>query len=276
MTHPDSTHLEGKVALITGAARGQGRSHALALAERGVNVILVDICDVVSPEVEYPPATEDELEETAALVREQGGTALAHVVDTRDFGTLNAIVNESTEILGGLDIVLANAGYVAWRRFWEMPGAEWQAMIDVTLTGTFNTLKAAAPHLIEQGRGGSIIITSSAAGIKAFPGQMHYSTAKHGLVGLTKAAALELGPYGIRVNSLHPFVVDTYMGQRTPRMLKLIEENPSYTASLGKVLHEPASLTCQDVSDTVLYLLSPAARLITGHQLRMDSGQSIV
>jgi NAD(P)-dependent dehydrogenase (short-subunit alcohol dehydrogenase family) len=146
----------------------------------------------------------------------------------------------------------------------------------VTLTGTFNTLKAAAPIMIEQGRGGSIIITSSAAGLKALPGQMHYTTAKHGLVGMTKTAALELGPFGIRVNSLHPFVVDTHMGQRTERMMRLIEENPSYLNSLGRVLHDPPSLTCDDVSRAVLYLLSPAARLMTGHQLRLDSGQTLV
>jgi NAD(P)-dependent dehydrogenase (short-subunit alcohol dehydrogenase family) len=127
--------------------------------------------------------------------------------------------------------------------------------------------------MIEQGRGGSIIITSSAAGLKAFPGQMHYSTAKHGLVGMTKAAALELGPFGIRVNSLHPFVVDTHMGQRTERMLRLIADNPSYTLSLGKVLPDPPYLSCADVSATVLYLLSPAARLITGDQLRLDAGR---
>jgi NAD(P)-dependent dehydrogenase (short-subunit alcohol dehydrogenase family) len=157
-----------------------------------------------------------------------------------------------------------------------MPATTWQDMLDVTLTGTFNTLKAAAPIMIEQGRGGSIVITSSAAGLKALPGQMHYTTAKHGLVGLTKTAALELGPFGIRVNSLHPFVVDTYMGQRTERMMRIIEENPSYVNSLGRVLQDPPNLTCDDVSQAVLYLLSPAARLMTGHQLRLDSGQTIV
>ena len=270
------THLEGKVALITGAARGQGRSHALALAAEGVDVILVDLCAPVSPEVEYPPATEAELRDVVSEAEKLGRRAIAHVLDIRDAAALTAAVEGSAEELGRLDIVLANAGYVSWQRFWEMPAEQWQSMIDVTLTGTFNTLKAAAPRMIEQGRGGSILITSSAAALKAFPGQMHYSTAKHGLVGLTKAAALELGPFGIRVNSLHPFVVDTHMGQRTERMLRLIADNPSYTLSLGKVLQDPLYLSCADVSAAVLYLLSPAARLITGDQLRLDAGHGLV
>jgi SDR family mycofactocin-dependent oxidoreductase len=268
--------LDGKVALITGAARGQGRSHAIVLAEEGADVILVDVCGPVSADVEYPPATKADLDEVVQEVTKRGRRALAHVLDIRDFDPLKRAVSESATELGGLDIVLANAGFVSWHRFWEMPADSWQAMIDVTLTGTFNTLKAAAPIMIEQGRGGSIIVTSSAAGLKALPGQLHYTTAKHGLVGLTKTAALELGPFGIRVNSLHPFVVDTHMGQRTDRMMRLIEENPSYVNSLGRVLQDPPSLTCDDVSRSVLYLLSPAARLMTGHQLRLDSGQTIV
>jgi len=268
--------LEGKVALITGAARGQGRSHAIVLAEEGADVILVDICGPVSDDVEYPPATKSDLDDVVREVRDRGRRAIPQVTDTRDFDALNLAVRSSAAELGGLDIVIANAGYVSWQRFWEMPASAWQGMIDVTLTGTFNTLKAAAPIMIEQGRGGSIIITSSTAGLKALPGQMHYTTAKHGLVGMTKAAALELGPFGIRVNSLHPFVVDTYMGQRTDRMLRLLEENPSYVNSLGKVLTDPPYLTCDDVSRAVLYLLSPAARLMTGHQLRLDAGQTIV
>ena len=129
-----------------------------------------------------------------------------------------------------------------------MPADSWQAMLDVTLTGTFNTLKAAAPIMIEQGRGGSIIITSSAAGLKALPGQMHYTTAKHGLVGMTKTAALELGPFGIRVNSLHPFVVDTNMGQRTERMMQLIEENPELHQQPRPGAAGPAQPDLRDVS----------------------------
>jgi SDR family mycofactocin-dependent oxidoreductase len=268
--------LEGKVALITGAARGQGRSHAIVLAEEGADVILVDVCGPVSEEVEYPPATRAELDDVVREVAGRGRRAIPQVIDTRDFDTLNLAVRASTTDLGGLDIVIANAGFVSWGRFWELPVTAWQNMIDVTLTGTFNTLRATAPVMIEQGRGGSIVIVSSTAGLKALPGQMHYTTAKHGLVGMTKAAALELGPFGIRVNSLHPFVVDTYMGQRSERMLRLLEENPSYVNSLGKVLTDPPHLTCEDVSRAVLYLLSPAARLITGHQLRLDSGQTIV
>ena len=268
--------LDGKVALITGAARGQGRSHAIVLAEEGADVILVDICGPVSADVEYPPAARAELDEVVREVAGRGRRALPHVLDIRDFAALDRAVRESAAALGGLDIVLANAGFVSWHRFWEMPAETWQAMMEVTLTGTFNTLKAAAPIMIAQGRGGSIVITSSAAGLKALPGQLHYTTAKHGLVGLTKGAALELGPFGIRVNSLHPYVVDTRMGSRTERMIRLIEENPSYADSLGRVLADPPSLTCDDVSRAVLYLLSPSARLVTGHQLRLDSGQTIV
>jgi SDR family mycofactocin-dependent oxidoreductase len=268
--------LDGKVALITGAARGQGRSHAIQLARAGVDLILVDICAAPSDDVEYPPATEAELEDVVSEVQRLGRRATGHVIDIRDFEILDRAVRDSAAELGGLDIVLANAGYVSWSRFWEMTPAHWQNLIDVTLTGTFNTLKAAAPIMIEQGRGGSIIITNSPAGLKAMPGQMHYTTAKHGLVGLTKAAAIELGPYGIQVNSLHPHVVETHMGQRTKRMAELIEANPSYLNSFGRVLYEPHFLSCEDVSQTVLYMLSPGARHMTGAQLSLDAGSTIV
>jgi SDR family mycofactocin-dependent oxidoreductase len=268
--------LEGKVALITGAARGQGRSHAALLASKGADVILVDLCAPVSDDVEYPAATKADLDGAVSEVLKLGRRAIGHIVDVRDFDALDCAVRSSVAELGSLDIVLANAGYVSWSRFWELSTAHWQTLIDVTLTGTFNTLKAAAPIMIEQGRGGSVVITSSPAGLKAMPGQMHYTTAKHGLVGLTRAAAIELGPYGIRVNSLHPHAVDTEMGRRTPRMIKLIEENPSYRNSFGRVIHDPLVLSCDDVSQTVLYMLSPAARLMTGQQVSLDAGYTIV
>lgn len=268
--------LNGKVALVTGAARGVGRAMAIAMAREGADVALLDICAAVSDDVEYPPATREELDGVADEVRRLGRRATTHVADVRDYDTVETAVRSAVAELGGLDIVCANAGYVSWHRFWEISQQEWQSMLDVSLTGMFNVLKAVAPIMIDQGRGGSIVITSSTAGIKALPGQMHYTTAKHGLVGMTKAAALELAPHRIRVNSLHPTIVATHMGKRSQAMLDLLAANPHYGASFGRILTEPAHIETEDLAQTVLFLVSPAAQLMTGQQVIIDAGSTIV
>lgn len=267
--------LDGKVALVTGAARGQGRSHALCLAEQGAAILAVDVCRRVSEEA-YLPATPEDLAETVRLVTATGGRILARELDVRDGPSLEQFVRSGAEELGGLDIVVANAGVTTWSTLLEMSGRLWQDTIDINLTGVFNTLKASVPILVEQGRGGSIVIISSVAGIKALPGLAHYSASKHGLVGLMKAAAIELAPYRIRVNTIHPWGVDTPMGETPAKAHTMFEEHPSYQASFGQLLHEPSIATPQDISEAVLFLVSPASRLITGIQLPVDAGATKV
>lgn len=266
--------LEGKVALITGAARGQGRSHAVAMAAEGADVVAFDVCREAAP-VGYATATHEDLAETARLVEEQDRRILTHIGDVRDQAALDRAVAEAFDRLGRLDIVVANAGISNWDRFWEMDEAKWQSMIDINLTGVWRTFKAAVPRMIEQGQGGALVAISSVAGIKSLPGQAHYSAAKHGLVGLVKSAAIELGQYGIRVNSIHPWGVETAM-VADPLVEKLLTENPGYMRSFGAAIDEPLHAQPHEISEAVIYLASDAARLVTGIQLPVDKGATIV
>ena len=266
--------LEGRVALITGAARGQGRSHAVCLAAEGADIVALDLCGEAVP-VGYPVATPADLAETVGLVEETGRKIIARQGDVRSQADLDAAVAAAVDALGGLDIVVANAGIVTWDRFWEMPEDKWQAMLDINLSGVWRTFRAAAPVLIEQGRGGSMIAISSVAGLKSLPAQAHYSAAKHGIVGLTKAAAIELGPFKIRVNSIHPWGVDTPMAH-DPTVWRLIDENPTYRASYGSILTDPQIADPGDISDAVVWLASDASRAVTGIQLPVDMGATAV
>jgi SDR family mycofactocin-dependent oxidoreductase len=267
--------VDGKVAFITGAARGQGRAEAVRLAEEGADIIALDICAPVGG-TSYPPATPEDLKETARLVEALGRRIVAREADVREFDAVARACTEGAEELGGLDIVVANAGINNWSRFWEMSAAQWQTLIDVNLTGVWHTLKAAAPLMIDQGRGGAMILTSSVAGLKALPGQAHYAAAKHGLVGLCKAAAIELGPYNIRVNSIHPWGVDTPMASDHEPMLELFEANPTYAASFASVLSDPVIASAREIADAVLWLASDESRVMTGAQIPLDMGASKV
>jgi NAD(P)-dependent dehydrogenase (short-subunit alcohol dehydrogenase family) len=177
--------------------------------------------------------------------------------------------------LGGVDVVVANAGISNWSRFWEMPEDQWQTMLDVNLGGVWRTFKAAAPVLIAQGRGGSMVAISSVAGLKSLPAQAHYSAAKHGVVGLVGSAAIELGPYGVRVNSVHPWGVDTRLAH-DPEVATILADNPTYAGSFGSVLPSPALAEPADVANAVLWLASDAARCVTGVQLPVDMGATTV
>jgi NAD(P)-dependent dehydrogenase (short-subunit alcohol dehydrogenase family) len=171
--------------------------------------------------------------------------------------------------------VVANAGVGNWGRFWELTDRQWRDVIDINLTGVFNTLKAAAPILIEQGDGGSIVVVSSVAGLKAVPGQAHYAASKHAITGLTKNAAIELAPFGIRVNSLHPWGIDTAMGSDSWAM-PLIVANPSYAASYAQILTEPRACQPEDIAAAGAWLASDEARTVTGTQLSVDHGATKV
>jgi len=267
--------VQGKVAFVTGAARGQGRAHAVKLAEEGADLIIADIC-AAATEVDYPTATPEDLAETVAAIEKLDRRVVHAVADVRDLGALQALVDDGVAQLGRLDIVVANAGVLSWGRFWEMSPQRWQDVIDIDLTGVYNTLRAATPAMIAAGNGGSIIATSSVLGLKSLPGQAHYSAAKHGVVGLVKAAAIELGPYHIRVNSIHPWGVNTALGDIGPEGLKILEDNPSYGGSLGQVLYDPPISEPEDIANSVLFLASDESRTITGTQFRIDHGATIV
>jgi SDR family mycofactocin-dependent oxidoreductase len=268
--------LEGRVAFITGAARGQGRSHAVRLAREGASIIAIDVAADVSPDNGYPPASRADLDETVELVKAEGREILARVVDVRDSDGMNAILARGAATFGRLDVVVANAGIVSWGRFWEMSDDQWQTLIDVNLTGVWRTMKAAAPHMIEAGNGGSIITISSVSGIKSLPGQAHYSAAKHGVVGLTKTAAIELGEYGIRVNSIHPWGVATPMAAEDANMAKLFTDHPNYGMSFASALPGLLLAEPDDISDGVVYLASDLSRAVTGTQLTIDMGATKV
>jgi SDR family mycofactocin-dependent oxidoreductase len=264
--------LEGKVAFVTGAARGQGRSHAVRLASEGASVIAVDVANAVGGHNTYPPATEADLKETARLLEQIGSPSVVETCDVRDFAPLSDVLGAAVKHLGGrLDIVVANAGISNWGRFWEMPEEQWQTMIDVNLSGVWHSMKAAVPHMLSANNGGSIITVSSVAGIKSLPGQAHYSAAKHGVVGLTKTAAIELGEFGIRVNSIHPWGVATPMGE-DPYTATLLTEHPNYIASFGSALPSIPMADPGDISDAVLWLASDLSRTVTGAQLTVDMG----
>ena len=204
--------LAGKVAYVTGAARGQGRSHCIRLARAGADIVAIDACGPVTAHNGYPPSQPEDLAETVNLVEGEGRKILASEVDVRDAAGQQRVVGDAIEQFGRLDIVVANAGVLNWGRLWEISAEQWQDTLDINLTGLWNTIKAVVPPMIEAGNGGSIITISSAAGIKAVPGCGHYCASKFGVVGLTNSLAVELGEFGIRVNSVHPYGTDTPMG----------------------------------------------------------------
>jgi SDR family mycofactocin-dependent oxidoreductase len=269
--------LDGRVAFVTGVARGMGRSHAIRLAREGASVIGIDVASEVSSYCGYPPATEEDLLETERLLKAEGQRYVTATADVRDSSALESVLSSGVAELGDrLDVVVANAGINNWGRFWEMSDEQWLAMIDVNLTGVWRTLKAAVPHMLSAGNGGSIITVSSVAGIKALPGQAHYSSAKHGVVGLTKSAAIELGEYGIRVNSVHPWGVTTAMGTDDPTTEKMLTAHPNYVMSFGSVLPAIGLAEANDISDAVVYLASDLSRAVTGTQLTVDMGATKV
>ena len=268
--------VEGKVAFVTGAARGQGRSHAVRLAEEGADIIAVDLC-AQGDSVPYPMATPDDLAQTVKEVEALDRRIVATRADVRDAGALKSALDAGVAELGRLDIVCANAGIFSFSTE-ELGEQAWRDMIDINLTGVWHTAKAAVPHLVEGGRGGSMILTSSTAGLKGFPNFAHYVSAKHGVVGLMRTLALELAPHMIRVNSVHPTSVNTDMIQNdaTYRLFAPDIENPSredVAPRFGELNALPINwVEARDVSNAVLFLASDEARYITGVTLPVDAG----
>jgi SDR family mycofactocin-dependent oxidoreductase len=259
----------GKVAFITGAARGQGRAEAVRLAQEGADIIAVDICRKLSS-TSYEGSTPEDLAETVRLVEKEGRRIVATQTDIRDFDALSAALTAGVEQLGRLDVVIANAGICSAANSWEITPEQWQETIDVNLTGTFHTAKAAIPILIEQGTGGCIIMISSVAGIRGLPFVGHYVASKHGMVGLAKTMANELGQYNIRVNTVHPNGVDT--GMKLTDIIPFMQEHantlaPIFMNPLPEVISQP-----EDIANAVAWLASDEARHVTGIQLPIDLG----
>lgn len=274
--------VEGKVALITGAARGQGRSHALRLAEEGADIIAVDVCGPVSDDSQIEPATPDDLTTTADLVKGRNRRIVTAEVDVRDYDAMAAAVDSGVEQLGRLDIVVANAGIGNGGQTLDKTSeTDWTDMIDVNLAGVWKSVKAAVPHILSGGQGGSIILTSSVGGLKAYPHTGHYIAAKHGVIGLMRAFAVELGQHSIRVNAVCPTNVNTpmFMNDGTMKLFRPDLENPGpddlkVAAQFMHVLPvgwvEPV-----DISNAVLFLASDEARYITGLPVTVDAGSML-
>ena len=268
----DELPLAGRVAYVTGAARGQGRSHCVRLARAGADVVAIDACAPVAAHNGYPPATAEDLAETVNLVEGEGRKILAKETDVRDAEGQLRVVAEAVEQFGRLDIVVANAGVLNWGRLWEISPQQWQETLDTNLTGVWNTLRAVVPAMIEAGNGGSIINVSSAAGIKAVPGCGHYCASKFGVVGLTNSLAVELGEYGIRVNSVHPYGTDTPMGNDLS-MYQTFQDHPHYIHSFSPGALPTESLADPDlVSDIVVWLAGDSSSLLTAVQIPADKG----
>jgi SDR family mycofactocin-dependent oxidoreductase len=264
--------VEGKVAFITGAARGQGRSHAVRLAEEGADIIAVDICRDY-PTVGYSLATAADLAETVKAVEALDRRIVATQADVRDLAALTAAVNEGVAQLGRLDVVCANAGICTIQPWHEVTSAVWQDTLDTNLTGVWNTMVAAAPHLIAAG-GGSIICTSSTAGIKGLPFLAPYVAAKHGVVGIARTMANELARHHIRVNTVHPTGVDTPMAAGLGGLDPLIGTDQN----LGPIFMNTLpvqSVDARDISNAVLFLASDESRYVTGLELTVDAGNTI-
>ena len=274
----DMGTLDGKVALVTGGARGQGLAHAHALAKEGADVVLIDICDQIAS-VQYGLATEEDLTLAAKSVGALGVRVAAHKVDTRSSAALDAAVAETVATFGSIDIVVINHGIWTRGALWDLTEDDWLDTIDVNLNGVWRTLKAVSPQLISQ-RSGSVIITASANGVEAQAGAAHYTAAKHGALGLMKSAALEFAPYDVRVNAILPGFVDTAM-TNWQGCYDMTGGKPGST----RADHEAAArhwhafgglIEPDEISGAVVFLASDAARRITGVELPVDSGHLVL
>jgi SDR family mycofactocin-dependent oxidoreductase len=268
---PGNGPLAGSVAFITGAARGQGRSHAVTLAAAGADIIAVDICAGIGS-VPYPLGSTDDLEQTAREVTALGRRVVARQADVRDLDGLSDAFTAGVAELGAATVVVANAGIAPMAA--EPDPAQWHDVIDVNLTGVYHTVEVALPAMIEHGAGGSVIMINSTAGLNGIggpgPGSLGYTAAKHGGVGLMKAYANLLAPHGIRVNSVHPTGVDTPMVMNPVMQAFFRSEHGQSNATTNAM---PVGLiTAQDVSEAVLWLASDASRYVTGVALPVDAG----
>ncbi|OAK56211.1 mycofactocin-coupled SDR family oxidoreductase [Rhodococcoides kyotonense] len=270
--------LDGKVALVTGAARGQGLAHATAMAEEGATVVLVDICEQIAS-VPYGLATDEDLALAEKTVQSVGGRVLAKKVDARSSEQLDELVTEIVAEFGSIDAVVVNHGIWTRASLWDLGESEWQETIDVNLTGVWKVLKAVAPQLNKQ-RSGSVVLTSSVNGLEGQAGSAHYTAAKHGVLGLMKSAALEFAPFGVRVNAICPGFVDTPMtnwqgcydmtGGKPDSTRQEHEKNAHHWHAIGGLI-QPS-----EISGAVVFLASNSSARITGVTLPVDGGHMVL
>ena len=276
--------LEGKVAIITGAARGIGRATAVLFAREGAAVVGIDIAGYVSSAIEVEPATGDDLAETGRLVEAEGGRWLGETLDQRDIGALRAAAQKAVETFGGIDILFANAGIQDFKPLLEMEDADWHDQVDVNLNGSANALRAVAPHIVKRG-GGRIILTSSTQGQHGTKFGASYSASKWGILGLMKSAALELGRYGITVNSVVPGLIDTPLTRHRSRYAQAVGNLDSNKPTAEIEAEAKAKLTEKsplgvpfispdDVAPVVLFLASDEARMVSGAAYDVTGGDS--
>lgn len=272
--------LEGKVAFITGGARGQGRAHAVTCAREGADVVLVDIADQLET-VPYDMATPEDLAETVRQVEALDRRAVAKVADVRSQDQLDEAVSAGIAELGKIDLLIANAGIWTRAPFWEITEQSWDEMIGTNLTGVWKSAKAVAPHMMERGSG-SIVLTSSINGLEPGVNYAHYISAKHAVVGLMKSIALELAPHGIRCNSVHPGAIltgmtdnqsgyDMFAGHEGGTKEDMMEGGYSFGALKGTTFLPP-----QAIADTALYLNSDLAATVTGVTIPVDAGHLLL
>ncbi|MCB1028793.1 MAG: mycofactocin-coupled SDR family oxidoreductase [Microthrixaceae bacterium] len=278
---PGRRRFEDRVVFITGAARGQGREEAVRFAAEGANIIGVDLADQLGS-IPYPMATPEDLATTVAMVEEAGGAMVSRVADVRDLAALEGAVAEGLDRFGRLDIVVANAGVMATSLFTELSEEAWDDIVGTNLTGVWKTVRAAAPAMIEGERGGSVVITSSIAGLKGLWVSAPYVASKHGVTGLMKTMALELSPHNIRVNTVHPSSVRTPMIENEPftNLMRSDLEHPTFD-DVADVLNPMQALDlpwleASDIANAVLWLCSDEARGITGVSLPVDGGNLLL
>ena len=274
------TRLDGKVAMITGAARGQGRAHAVTLAREGADIVALDTAGGVA-NLPYELPRAEELEKTVALVEDLDRRAVAVRADVRSQEQLDGAVERGVSEFGKIDVLVANAGIVSMASVWEMSEEMWQDMIDINLSGVWRSVKAVAPHMIEN-RGGAIVMTGSANSVEPAPGHAHYVAAKHGVIGLMKNVAFELAPYDVRCNAVCPGAIDTTM-LNNPMMYERFAGSgePTREVALESVRHynllnDRSMLPPEAVSDAILWLVSDEARHVTGVSLPVDAGHTIL
>jgi (+)-trans-carveol dehydrogenase len=277
MTDTDRDGFTGKVALITGGARGQGRQHAVRLAEQGVDIVVCDACAPVAAANYSMPSVED-LEQTAQLVQDLDRRVIARQLDVRDLPALEALVAETRQEFGRLDMVIANAAIASYGMSLELSDETWHELIDINLIGVWHTVRAAVPLVIEGGRGGAVVLTSSSAGARGLYGLVHYVAAKHGVVGMARALANEFGQHNIRVNAVLPGTVNTPMAANlaTYRLYRPDLENPTLEdceqVMLGLNLLPVKWVEAIDISNAVVWLCSDQSRYVTGISLPVDAG----
>jgi len=263
--------LDGKVAVITGGGRGQGRSHAVRLAREGADVVICDITEQVGS-VPFPTGQPGDMEETVALVEKEGRRCVAVEADVRSTEDMQRLADTAMNEFGRIDFLLANAGILSLSdTTWELSDQQWDDMIDINLTGVFKSCRAVIPHMRERGEGGAIIITSSIAGLRGVAGCTHYTAAKHGIVGLMRTLARELAPEMIRVNTIHPTGVDSPMSNND-FFPKWLDEHEELGNAMRFNLMPVDAMPMSDVSGVVAFLCSDEAKWITGSTVQIDAG----